>query len=140
MKQHELAAKLGISRSGIANTMRILNLDPRVIELAKQGKITEGHCRSLLNIEDPEKQYKAALYVVETGDSVREVEKQMKIKKKEQVVDQTRYAPIYQEIETKFRNFFGSQVKLNAGKRSGTIVIHYSSKDELNNLIDKIKQ
>ncbi len=104
MKQHELAAKLGISRSGIANTMRILNLDPRVIELAKQGKITEGHCRSLLNIEDPEKQYKAALYVVETGDSVREVEKQMKIKKKEQVVDQTRYAPIYQEIETKFRN------------------------------------
>ena len=140
MKQHELAAKLGISRSGIANTMRILNLDPRVIELAKQGKITEGHCRSLLNIEDLEKQYKAALYVVETGDSVREVEKQMKIKKKEQVVDQTRYAPIYQEIETKFRNFFGSQVKLNAGKRSGTIVIHYSSKDELNNLIDKIKQ
>ena len=140
MKQHELAAKLGISRSGIANTMRILNLDPRVIELAKQGKITEGHCRSLLNIEDPEKQYKAALYVVETGDSVREVEKQMKIKKKEQVVDQTRYAPIYQEIETKFRNFFGSQVKLNAGKRSGTKVIHYSSKDELNNLIDKIKQ
>ena len=140
MKQHELAAKLGISRSGIANTMRILNLDPRVIELAKQGKITEGHCRSLLNIEDPEKQYKAALYVVETGDSVREVEKQMKIKKKEQVVDQTRYAPIYQEIETKFRNFFGSQVKLNAGKRSGTIVIHYSSKDELNNLIDKIKK
>ena len=140
MKQHELAAKLGISRSGIANTMRILNLDPRVIELAKQGKITEGHCRSLLNIEDPEKQYKAALYVVETGDSVREVEKQMKIKKKEQVVDQTRYAPIYQEIETKFRNFFGSQVKLNAGKRSGTIVIHYNSKDELNNLIDKIKQ
>ena len=140
MKQHELAAKLGISRSGIANTMRILNLDPRVIELAKQGKITEGHCRSLLNIEDPEKQYKAALYVVETGDSVREVEKQMKIKKKEQVVDQTRYAPIYQEIESKFRNFFGSQVKLNAGKRSGTIVIHYSSKDELNNLIDKIKQ
>ena len=140
MKQHELAAKLGISRSGIANTMRILNLDPRVIELAKQGKITEGHCRSLLNIEDPEKQYKAALYVVETGDSVREVEKQMKIKKKEQVVDQTRYAPIYQEIETKFRNFFGSQVKLNAGKRSGTIIIHYSSKDELNNLIDKIKQ
>lgn len=139
LKQHELAAKLGISRSGIANTMRILNLDPRVIELVKQGKISEGHCRSLLNIEDPEKQYKAALYVVETGDSVREVEKQMKIKKKEQVVDQTRYAPIYQEIETKFRNFFGSQVKLNAGKRSGTIVIHYNSKDELNNLIEKIK-
>lgn len=139
MTQQELADKLGISRSGIANTMRILNLDPRVIELVMQGDITEGHCRSLLNIEDPDRQYQAALYVIKTGDSVREVEKQMKIKKKEQVVDQTRYAPIYQEIETRFRDFFGSQVKLNAGKRSGTIVIHYSSKDELNNIIDKIK-
>ena len=129
MTQQELGDKLGISRSGIANTMRILNLDPRVIELVMQGNISEGHCRSLLNIEDPDRQYQAALYVVKTGDSVREVEKQMKIKKKEQVVDQTRYAPIYQEIETKFRNFFGSQVKLNAGKRSGTIVIHYNSKD-----------
>ena len=139
MTQQELANKLGISRSGIANTMRILNLDPRVIELVMQGNISEGHCRSLLNIEDPDKQYKAALYVIKTGDSVREVEKQMKIKKKEQVVDQTRYAPIYQEIESKFRNFFGSQVKLNAGKRSGTIVIHYNSKDELNNIIEKIQ-
>lgn len=139
LTQQELADKIGISRSGIANTMRILNLDPRVIELVMQGKITEGHCRSLLNIEDPDRQYQAALYVIKTGDSVREVEKQMKIKKKEQVVDQTRYAPIYQEIETKFRNFFGSQVKLNAGKRSGTIVIHYNSKDELNSIIEKIQ-
>ena len=139
MKQHELASKLGISRSGIANTMRILNLDPRVIELVKQGHISEGHCRSLLNIEDPDKQYRAALYVIETGDSVREVEKQMKIKKKEQSIDQTRYEPIYREIEDRFRNFFGSQVKLNAGKRSGTIVIHYNSKDELNSIIDKIQ-
>ena len=139
MTQQELADKLGISRSGIANTMRILNLDKRVIELAMQGQISEGHCRSLLNIEDPDKQYQAALYVVETGDSVREVEKQMKIKKKEQTIDKTRYEPIYREIEDKFRNFFGSQVKLNAGKRAGTIVIHYSSKDELNNIIDKIQ-
>ena len=139
MTQQELADKLGISRSGIANTMRILNLDPRVIELVMQGNISEGHCRSLLNIEDPDKQYRAALYVIETGDSVREVEKQMKIKKKEQSVDQTRYEPIYRSIEDRFRNFFGSQVKLNAGKRSGTIVIHYNSKDELNSIIEKIQ-
>lgn len=139
LTQQELADKIGISRSGIANTMRILNLDSRVIELVMQGKITEGHCRSLLNIEDPEKQYRAAMYVIETGDSVREVEKQMQIKKKEQTIDKTRYEPIYRAIEDKFRNFFGSKVKLNAGKRAGTIVIHYSSKDELNNIIEKIQ-
>ena len=139
MTQQELADKLGISRSGIANTMRILNLDSRVIDLVLEGNITEGHCRSLLAIEDPEKQYQAARYIIETGDSVREVEKQMKIKKKEQTIDKTRYEPIYREIEDRFRNFFGSQVKLNAGKRAGTIVIHYNSKDELNSIIEKIQ-
>ena len=46
MTQQELANKLGISRSGIANTMRILNLDPRVIELVMQGNISEGHCKN----------------------------------------------------------------------------------------------
>ena len=82
LTQQQLADKLGISRSGLANSVRILNLDERVIELAKEGKITEGHCRSLLAINDPEKQYEAAKYIIQSGDSVREVEKQMQIKKK----------------------------------------------------------
>lgn len=139
MKQQELADKLGVSRSGIANTMRILNLDQRVIDLVLQGKITEGHCRSLLAIEDGEKQYQAALYIIQTGDSVREVEKQMKIKKKLVTKEESRYEPIYREIEDSFRNFFGSKVKLNAGKRAGKIIIQYSSNEELNRILDKIK-
>ncbi len=139
MTQQELADKLGISRSGIANTIRILNLDDRVKELAIQGKISESHCRNLLNIEDFEEQYKAAKYIVETGNSVREIEKKLKSNKKEQNINQKKYEPIYREIEDKFRNFFGSQVKLNAKKRSGTIIIHYNSKEELNNLIEKIQ-
>ncbi len=138
LTQQELADKLGISRSGIANTMRILNLDQRVIDLAMQGKLSEGHCKNLLAIDNPDKQYKTALYIIETGDSVHEVEKQMHLKKKNTEEDQHRYDAIYQDIENKFRNFFGTQVKLNPKKRAGTIVIHYSSKDELNSLIDKI--
>lgn len=139
MKQQELADKLGVSRSGIANTMRILNLDQRVIDLVLQGNLTEGHCRSLLSIEDKEKQYQAALYIIKTGDSVREVEKQMKIKKKNIAKDESRYEPIYREIEDSFRDFFGSKVKLNAGKRSGKIVIQYSSNEELSRILEKIK-
>lgn len=139
MKQQELADKLGVSRSGIANTMRILNLDQRVIDLVLEGSITEGHCRSLLSIEDKEKQYQAALYIIKTGDSVREVEKQMKIKKKNNSKDESRYEPIYREIEDSFRSFFGSKVKLNAGKRAGKIVIQYSSNEELSRILEKIK-
>ncbi len=52
LTQQQMSEILGKSRSAIANTVRILNLDKRVLELAKEGKLTEGHCRALLRIED----------------------------------------------------------------------------------------
>ena len=143
LTQQQLSEKLGISRSGIANTIRILNLDKRVIELAKEGKLTEGHCRSLLRIEDPEKQYKTATYMIESGDSVRESEKQINRKingnraQKKEV--NTRYTALYRDIEDSFRSFFGSKVKINAGKRSGKIIIEYNSNEELARLLDIVK-
>ena len=138
MSQQEVAEKMGLSRSTVSNTLRILNLDKRVIDLALEGKLTEGHCRSLLTIDDPEKQYKTALYIIENGDTVRAAEKEIYSKKKVKSTKYNRYEPIYKSIEDDFRNFFGTQVKINAKKRAGTIVIHYGSKDELNNIITKI--
>lgn len=143
LTQQQLSDKLGISRSGIANTIRVLNLDKRVIDLVKEGKLTEGHCRSLLRIDDPEKQYKTAVYMIESGDSVRESEKQINRKfdgnraPKKEV--NTRYTALYRDIEDSFRSFFGSKVKINAGKRSGKIIIEYSSNEELARLLDMVK-
>ena len=74
LTQEEIAKKLGKSRSAIANTVRTLNLEPRVLEMAKEGKLTEGHCRALLSITDPEKQYLTAINMLERGATVREVE------------------------------------------------------------------
>lgn len=82
LTQAKVAEKLGKSRSSIANTVRILNLDERVINLALEGKLTEGHCKSLMSIDDPERQFKMAEYIIESGDSVREAEKKMKVRKK----------------------------------------------------------
>lgn len=137
LTQQKLADKLGISRSGLANTVRILNLSPKVIELVKEGKLTEGHCKALLGIEDPEKQYQSALFVIESGDSVREAEKQVRIKKKKP--ENNRYQPIYMEIEDSFRNFFGTKVKLDAKQRSGKIIIQYSSNEDLDRILNLIK-
>lgn len=137
LTQQELSNKLGIARSSIANTIRILNLDERVIELALSGKLTEGHCKALMGVEDPEKQYQAALYMIESGDSVREVEKQ--IKKKKQPKKNSRYEPIYRDIENSFRSFFGTKVKIDAGQRRGKIIIEYASNDDLARLLDLVK-
>ena len=138
LTQQQLADKLGISRSGLANSVRILNLSPKVIDLVKEGKLTEGHCKALLGIDDQEKQYQAALYVIESGDSVREAEKQVRIKKKKP--ENNRYQPIYREIEDSFRNFFGTKVKLDAKQRSGKIIIQYSSNDDLDRILNLIKK
>ena len=138
MTQQQLANKLGIGRSSIANTVRVLNLDSRVIDLVLQGHLTEGHCKALLSIEDPEKQYQAAKYIIESGDSVREVEKQTGIGKKK--ATNTRYNAVYRDIENTFRDFFGTKVKIDAGKRAGKIIIEYSSNDDLTRILDIVKK
>lgn len=138
LTQARVAEKLGKSRSSIANTVRILNLDERVINLALEGKLTEGHCKSLMSIDDPERQYKMAMYIIESGDSVREAEKKMKVRKKASKKND-KYIPIYRDIEDTFQGFFGTKVKLDAGERKGKIIIQYSSNDDLERILSLIK-
>ena len=134
----ELADSIGISRGNIANSIRILNMDPRVIELAQEGKLTEGHCRNLVVIEDPEKQYKAALDIIERGESVRDIERKVKNAKTIDKKD-PRLEAIYRDIEDSFQGFFGTKVKLDAKKKSGKIIIQYSSYDDLERILGLIK-
>lgn len=139
MTQKELADSIGISRSNIANSVRILNLDPRVLELAQDGKLSEGHCRNLVVIEDPEKQYKAALSIIEKGESVRDIERKVKNKKVADNAHDPRLESIYRDIEDSFQGFFGTKVKLDAKKKSGKIIIQYSSYDDLERILGLIK-
>lgn len=138
LTQQRVAEILGKSRSSIANTVRILNLDERVLNLALEGKLTEGHCKSLMSVEDPEKQYQMALYIIESGDSVRDAERKMRnIKKTPKRED--RYMPIYRDIEDTFQGFFGTKVKLDAGAKKGKIIIQYNSNDDLERILELIK-
>ena len=138
LTQQKVAEKLGKSRSSIANTVRILNLDERVINFALEGKLSEGHCKSLMSIDDPERQYNMAKYIIESGDSVREAEKKMKVRKKVSKKND-KYIPIYRDIENTFQGFFGTKVKLDAGERKGKIIIQYSSNDDLERILGLIK-
>ena len=138
MTQQELADTLGISRSGVANTIRILNLDPRVIKLAQEGQISEAHCRSIVSVPDPDEQYKLALKIIEKGESVKSLEQSMKNHRKAQKMD-PKYDAIFRDIEDSFQGFFGTKVKLDAKKRSGRIIISYTSNDDLERILNLIK-
>ena len=140
LTQQELADIVGISRSALTNTVRLLNLDPRIMKLAEEGKLLECHCRSLMAIDDVEKQYKAALRIIENGETVRDIERKVKNAKEAKIKKDPKYEAIYRDIEDSFQNFFGTKVKLNAKKRSGTITIQYSTNEELERLLELIKQ
>lgn len=139
LTQQQISEILGKSRSSIANTVRILNLDKRVLELAKEGKLTEGHCRALLSIDDGDKQLEMALRIIERGDNVREVEEKTQITKKMKKKDQ-KYEAIFKDIEDSFQSFFGTKVSLKAGQRKGKIVIEYKSNEDLERLLELIKE
>ncbi len=137
LTQEEVAKKLGKGRSTIANIVRVLNLEPRVLEMAKNGKLSEGHCKALLAITDPEKQYKTAIQMLERGATVRQVEKKARIKETKE--EQDRNHILYKSIEDNFQSFFGSKVRLDAGKRRGKIIIEYTSNDDLERILGLIK-
>ena len=137
MTQEEVGKKIGKSRSTIANTIRILNLEPRVLEMAKEGKITEGHCKALLAITDPEKQYLAAVQMLERGTSVRQMEKKAKVKETKE--EQQRNHILYKNIEDTFQGFFGTKVRLDPGKRRGKIIIEYTCNDDLERILNLVK-
>ena len=138
LTQEEVSKKIGKSRSSVSNTVRILNLAPDVLELVKQGKLTEGHCKALAGITDEKRQYEVAIRMIEKGMSVRQAENKNRTTKKEKKLD-PKYKYLYDDIEDKFQGFFGTKVKLDQGKRKGRIIIEYSNNDDLERMLNLIK-
>ena len=139
LTQEEIAKVLGKGRSSIANTVRVLNLTPDVLELAKQGKLTEGHCKALLAITDANKQYDMALRMIAKGESVRQIEKKVHHQKNNTNTAE-KYGAVYRDIEDTFQGFFGTKVRVDAGRRSGKIIIQYANNNDLERILGLIKQ
>ena len=78
LTQEEISKKVGKSRSTITNSMRLLNLDSRVINFVKENKLSGGHARTLLSLSDGELQFELAEKIIEEDLSVRAVERIVK--------------------------------------------------------------
>ena len=84
-----------------------------------------------------------ALKIIETGQTVRDIERNLKNTKnvkKNSKEDRKKYEAIYRDIEDRFQGFFGTKVKLDAGVKSGKIVIKYSSNEDLERILDLISK
>lgn len=130
--QEELAQTIGKSRPYISNTVRLLNLDDRVLELLRKGKISSSIGRELLTISDKNQQYKKALEVIDKGISVKGLTKQRK-KPKSKSQDKDIYI---QEVERSFMDRLGTKVTIDDNKKS--ISIDYYDYEDLNRIIEII--
>ncbi|MDR1773883.1 MAG: ParB/RepB/Spo0J family partition protein [Clostridioides sp.] len=144
--QEEIADAVGKSRSYITNTLRLLNLSKKVIELLDSGEITAGHGKAILRIPTEQQQYEIALRVVEEGLSVRQVEdiakkiaegKEIEAPKKEKEEEKDIFLV---DIEDKLTNTLGTKVSIKKGKRKGKIEIEYYNDEDLNNIIAMIME
>ncbi len=142
LKQEEVAERVSKSRSAVTNSMRLLKLSEKVQKLVIDGSLSEGHARTLLSVEDVEKQDALALKIVNEKLSVRDVEKLVKnIDKpaKEKTVKNQELDVFYADIAEKLKQILGTKVQISGkGDGSGKIEIEFYSNDELDRIIAKM--
>lgn len=139
LKQDEVAERVSKSRTAVTNSMRLLKLDERVQEMVIEEKLSTGHARTLLGIEDLELQYLTACKVFDESLSVREVEKLVKSMNtpKKEVKKPEINQVIYDDISEKLKQIMGTKVQiLPKSNEKGKIEIEYYSSDELERIID----
>lgn len=143
LKQDELAERVSKSRTAVTNSMRLLKLDERVQQMVVDEKISTGHARALLALEDKEQQYTLANKIFDEKLSVRETERLMKNfqKEKENKKSQkTENEFIYKGIEEKIKMILGTKVTVNHKKNNkGRIEIEYYSNEELERIMDLLE-
>jgi ParB family chromosome partitioning protein len=142
LTQEQVAANVGKNRTTITNTLRLLNLPATIQAGLKMGKITAGHARTLITIEDPSEQ--EALYhrTIEQELSVRQLEDMVrnldsrKQKKKKPKPEQDSHDIQIREITNRLRRTFATKVDIKKTSKGGEIRIEYYSDEELDRILN----
>ena len=142
MTQEEAAARVGKSRSAVANSLRLLGLCADVRKLLESGKLSGGHARALLPLKaDAQKQ--AAAAVIEHGLSVRQTEalaKKLSGKKKEKTATaEELLSESYGKIAAQeLSSALGRTCRIVSGRKKGRVELEYYGIDDLNDLLDEL--
>jgi ParB family chromosome partitioning protein len=147
LKQETLAERLGMSRSHIANTIRLLQLPPDVQAQLAGGRIQAGHGRALLTLGDAEAQRSLALRIAAEDLSVREVEELVRtyLEHPSQPERPPALAAVPEpsenplaEVEELLSEQLATRVEIQMGKRRGKIVVEFGSADDLERIVSEI--
>ena len=141
LSQEQVSKSLGKSRPYITNQLRLLKLPEEIRKMVSDGRLSSGHVRALITIDDEEKQIKLAVQAVEQGLSVRQVEALAKANKnvKKSKAAKKKKSTDVKRVEEDLKVALGTKVNLNQNGKKGKIEIEFYSKDELERLIELLK-
>ncbi len=127
--QQDLAKKIGIDRSSVANYVRLLKLPEWIKTLLGEGRLSQGHGRALLSLETEKEQRKFVDKVLNEGTSVRDLERATK--------KRSRHADnVFTQTEEMLRDLLSTKVNITYKKNKGKIVIEFYSKEDLERVIE----
>ena len=143
LTQEQLSREVGKSRSAIANLLRLIDLPDEVLELLRDGKITNGHARAILGLDDENQMINLAQKTVEKELSVREVEglvrrilAQNDIEIVEETGDNNAQKRVYmRELERRAMDRLGRKVKINQTTKKKTVELTFDSDSDLEELL-----
>ena len=139
LTQESLSRSLGKSRSAIANSVRILSLPQNIIDMVRNGLISEGHARTLLSVEDDAEKQRLAEEIINEKLSVRDTEKIAGEKKTaKKIAEKKEISPEIEEMEKRLSDNFGSKVKIITGRKKGKIEIEYYGNDDFTRIMEKL--
>lgn len=146
LKQEELADRVGVSRSHIANTIRLLQLPIDVQQLLTDGKLQAGHARALLTLGDAEAQNTLALRTVAEDLTVRDVEELVRRYVDGPAEKLAKAVPVdpppsdttMSEVEEILSEQLATRVQIQMGKKRGRVMIEFGSADDLERIVSEI--
>ena len=137
--QEQVAERMGKDRSTVTNYIRLLRLPPDIQIAVRNGEISMGHARALINVDTIDKQLYIFDEIKAKGLSVRQTENLVRniYKEKEERKNVEALPPAYKKVEDKLASHFGTKVKLRHSKDgSGAVTFEYFSLEEMNKLLD----
>lgn len=141
LTQDTVSERIGKSRSNVANTLRLLTLYPDVINMVEQGKLSSGHARCLVVIDDPKEQIKLAQMVVSKNLSVRDLEKAVKsyTNPTKKVVIKEEQSLELKELINQMQKTFATKVSAIGNDNKGRIYIDYYTRDDLDRIAELLE-
>jgi len=133
LTQKELADEIGKSRQYVGNTIRLLNLDPRVLKLLEEGKLSTSHGKNLLSIKNGDKQYKEAQKIVKNSVPVNK-----KISTKKSVEKEEKEDIFWEDVRNEVERSLGTKVNFSKKGKVGKIEIEYYGEEDLSRIVELI--